>query len=716
MNIVQALDAALPELPERIAQRALPKLDPRLIAKEHVEQGKRVVLAKLPGSENYLTLSPEQWELLQLFDGRRSYKDIADRFQETSGESFTEDEVREFCAFLRENADVFYKTPLEKNLALGHRDRKGRRKRARFKLADVADIQLHQWPNADDYLTRIHPYLKWIYTRWCTLLTLGLFTVMALMWVSKFGEIWRDSFQFYNFTSKTARDLVEFWFLFGAMACIHETAHGLTCKRFGANVERMGFMLLYFAPTFYCDVTQIWIHGGKFERLCTVIAGIWSDFIVCAFATFAWWSTATGMLIHDYAYKVMMVTGIGVTIANLNPLIKLDGYYMFAELTGEGDLKERSTLYLSGWLRKHIFRMPAELDYVRRARRPFYIIYAILSGLYGYALITFFVLFTHNVFRKYTAEWAFAPAAIIAFLALRSRLRTCGRFLRMLYLDKKERLRAWFAPSRLAFFTAAAAILLFVPVWPDFVVGKCTLEPRRRTIVRAQVPGEVVAVFAQEGQRLAAGAPILQLRNLDVESRAARARADLQVASAKLIQGELRYVGYGPALHEQERLVALNRTIDEQLRLLDVSAPISGTVLTPRLQNLENSYIPAGGLIAEVADLSSMIARVYVPEFDVRDLKLGTSVRILLAESFVPIEGKLTEISSDNQVIESDLLLKDQLSGVRPPGFYAAIVKVENPGFLRPQMTGEAKIFVARRSLAGIVSRFARDSVQRRFW
>ncbi len=41
------------------------------------------------------------------------------------------------------------------------------------------------------------------------------------------------------------------------------------------------------------------------------------------------------MFIHDLAYKVMMVTGIGVTILNLNPLIKLDGYYLLAELIDE---------------------------------------------------------------------------------------------------------------------------------------------------------------------------------------------------------------------------------------------------------------------------------------------------------------------------------------------------------------------------------------------
>ena len=125
------------------------------------------------------------------------------------------------------------------------------------------------------------------------------------MWTDKFGEIWSDSFAFYNFTAKSSWDLVEFWFLFGAMAFFHETAHGLTCKHFGARVESMQFMLMYFAPTFMCDCTQVWIVGDKKARISTTIAGIWVDLMLCVVATIIWWGTATGMFIHDFAYKVM---------------------------------------------------------------------------------------------------------------------------------------------------------------------------------------------------------------------------------------------------------------------------------------------------------------------------------------------------------------------------------------------------------------------------
>src|SRR6266852_4996047 len=285
MNILEALDVALPELPAKSGHRRYPKLDPEVISKEHIEHGVPTVLAKMPGSDSFVRLTPEQWVLLELFDGERSYKDIADLTEEKTGVAFTEDEVKEFASFLQDQTDLFYRTPLEKNITLKQKLGADRHKRKRFAISDITDITLHRWPRADEYLTRIQPYVQFVYTTWFTLLTLACFGVMVWMCADKVGEIWNDSFRFYNFTEKGVGDLIEFWFLFGAMAFFHESAHGMTCKQFGGKVEKMEFLLMYFAPTFVCDVTQIWVIGERKARLATIIAGIWVDLIICFLAT-----------------------------------------------------------------------------------------------------------------------------------------------------------------------------------------------------------------------------------------------------------------------------------------------------------------------------------------------------------------------------------------------------------------------------------------------
>lgn len=715
MNILEALEVALPELPRNTGKQRFPQLDPRVIARGHIEQGAPTVLAKMPGADSFIRFTTEQWKLIQLFDGERSYAEISEQSEAISGACYSPDEVRDLATFLQENTDLLYKTALEQNITL-HQKLRSERQHRRSRFHDLADVPLADWKFADDYLSRIHPYLKFIYTRWFTLLTLGMFAVMLYLWLDRFHEIWSDSFEYYNFTAKGFSDLVEFWFLFGAMAFIHETAHGLTCKHYGAKVEKMGFILMYFAPTFYCDVTQIWIYGGRWERVATVIAGIWADLMICVVATIVWWATPVGMPSHDFAYKVMMITGIGVSLLNLNPLIKLDGYYLFSELSGEVDLKERSTAYVSSWLRRNVFRLPVELEFVSRRRRVFYLVYALLSGVYSYGLLAVVIVFAYHVFRAYSPEWAFLPALVIAYFMFRTRIRSSITLMKTAYLDKKERLRKWLSTPRLAAIVAATGIVLFAPVWPEFVRAPFILEPARRVIIRAQVPGQVQQVFIHEGEQLQAGDPVAQLSNLELQSEAARIHSDLQLANARTVQAELHYSGMGPAEHLRDQLTQQDHFLNEQVSQLRLRSPLSGVVVTPRPNDLRGSYLPAGHEVAEVADVSTMLARIFVPEFAMRDIRLGAPVKLLPASLMSAIPGRIDSVAPAAAQIDPSLANKSNLQGINLPDYYLATVRFRNQQMNREGEAGTAKIFVRRRSLAGFGWEYFHDMLTHRVW
>ena len=715
MNIVNALNAALPELPERVVQRSIPKLDPRVIAKEQVENRKPTVIAKMPGADNFIRFEPVQWTLLQAFDGKRSYADISALVKEKTGVYYSEENVREFAEFVQRNTTLFYQSPIERNIILHQKLRGQRLKRSRFNISDFSDIIIFQWPHADNYITKIYPWLRWVYTWWFTLVGLAMFALMAGMWAERFGEIWRDSFEFYNFTTKSAGDLAEFWFLFAAMAFFHESFHGLTCKHFGANVESMGFSIMYFAPSFFCDITQVWIYGGKWQRIATVIAGIWGDLILCFFATIIWWTTVPGMMAHNFAYKIMMVTGLGVSILNLNPLIKLDGYYIFCELIGEPDFKERTSAYLSGWIRK-VFGMSSDLEYVPRWRRPFYIAYAVLSGIYGYLLLTFLMVFSYHVLHAYSPAWAFIPAVAAGYWVFRKRIHSSARFTGLLYLDKKERVGNWLTPLRASLLAVALLLVLFVPIWPDFQDVSYVLEPRQHAFLHAAVQGTVTRVLVGEGQKVAAGQPILTLENLDLQSELGKARGDLSVASARATQSQLRYAGLGTAEHERDNLAAQEHFLSQKTGQLEVSSPIAGVVATARLQDLVGQDLEEGAPIAEVVDDSAIRARIYVPEYAMHDVRVGLPLRLRTQSRWLPVSGVIHSISADWVPLDPALGQKEQLNGINPPRFFAADAWLDPSPDLRPGMTGPAKIQVGRRGVASFLWRFGRDLVTRRVW
>jgi putative peptide zinc metalloprotease protein len=405
-----------------------------------------------------------------------------------------------------------------------------------------------------------------------------------------------------------------------------------------------------------------------------------------------------------------------VSLLNLNPLIKLDGYYIFCELIGEPDFKERTSAYLAGWTRKHLFGMPAEVEYIPLRRRPFYLVYAVLSAIYGYLLLTFLMGFTFNVLHSYSPAWAFAPAALMGYWVFRERIHSSGRFTKLFYLDKKERVWSWLKPWRFGALAAAVLLLLFLPIWPDFEEGAFVLEPARQAVVHAAVPGTVRQVFVDEGQHIVAGQPLATLENLDLESDLARVRADLRTASARATQSQLHYGDVGATQQERLRLQQADRSLTEEAAKLQLISPIAGVVATARPHDLQGVTLEEGAAVVELIDESVLRARIYIPEFAMHDVHVGAPVRLRVESRVLAVNGTVQSLSADWAPLDPSFSQKEQLAGINPPRYYMAESWLAPAVDLRPGMTGTAKIRVGRRSMGSFSLRFMRDLVGRRVW
>ena len=714
MNLAEVLNVALPELPARRADKTFPRLHPKLIWREQVKEGVPVVAAMVAGGDNSVCfLTPEQWMLAELFDGERSYNQIAEAYTKQTETVCSEEYVRTFADQLDE-AGFFYKATLDLNNTAGQKiteERKRRRSRV-----NLAHMTFSTW-DPDAYLARLHERISFVYSRRFILLTLGMFSLMTFIFLGGWSEIWRDTFEYYTFSHKTAADLAEFWLLFCGLGFFHESAHGLTCKHYGGGVHRMGFMLLYLTPCFFVDITEVYVYGSKWQRIASIIAGIWVELMFCSVASIIWWGTPIGSPVHDFAYKIMMITGVAVVLMNLNPLIKLDGYYFFGELVGVPSLKESSTEYVSSWVKQHVFRMPVEAPYVRRRQQWLFVGYALLSGAYSYLILFAVVRLAYNISFRFDPQWAFLPALALGLMILRPRLRTSVRFMKDLFLDKQKSFRSWWTMPRKLVTAAAGALLLFAPVWRETVRGRFLLEPDQRAVIRTSVPGQITQVLASEGSRIDAGVPLFRMRNMKLEGDASRSLADLSLAQAEARQAQLNYGDIGSARSEQLSQSEQYLSAARKLAVLQVTSPISGIVVTPRIDNLAGSFVAEGTELAEVDDSQTLKARIFVPDFDVHRVVLGTPVSLKLESQFQPILGWLSEISPTPLGLPSGLIHIEQYKGLTPPPHYVATVVISNAGgALRPGMSGEAKIEVQKRSLAWFVWETGRQFVQRKVW
>ena len=718
MNLTEALNAALPELPARkVKHERVPTLDPGLITREQIEAGELTVLVLVPDTRDYYRVTPDQWALLQLFDGQRSYADIADTLTAQTNQLYDEDYIRDFAEQLKDT-QFWYRTPQEKNIALMERMMAERQERAakKSKFGNLAEIRFSAW-DPDRFLDWAYRKLRFIYAPWFVLFSLVVFTFMFCVFAAHWGEIGRDTLGYYNFTEKGLSDIVEFWVLVCLLGFLHETAHGLSCKHAGGEVHQMGFLLIYLTPCFFCDVSEVWVYGGKWMRIATMASGIWAEMLVCSFCTFLWWGTQPGTNLHDLAYKVVLMTGVVVPLVNLNPLIKLDGYFISTELLGIPELKERSTALLTGWVKQNIFGLPVEIEYVGSRLRLFFVIYAVLSGLYSYSLLFFVVRFGRNVFYRFSPEWAFLPAAVLFFALFKSRIRTFFRFMKTVYLDKKDRIRQSLTPKLWLTVSATLILFLFVPAWRETVEGRASLEPAQRSILRAAVSGTVLRVMTKEGQSVQSGETVAVLGNLDMASETAVASADLQVASARATQAEMRYLDSGPAEHQREQLTEQSRLLHEREAQLRLESPIAGTVVTPRLQDTVGSRLQAGATVAEISDMSVMQARLYVPETEVRKVHVGSPASIFippLGRSYSSSVALLAPAASD---LAPGLEADQKYKGILRPQFYVATLLIpNNDRFIREGMSGTGKVYVKRRSAAGLIWEMLTNFAGRKLW
>jgi len=718
MNLTRALEVALPDIPARKLAESPPRLDPGTTFREHMEYGERTIRIYVPASRGMYTLAPDQWALAQLFNGERSYEEITELYSQQNGIQYDANSVRDFAADL-ESSDFWYRTQQEQNIQLMKLSLEERKKRLKAKniWADLSDVNFPAF-NPDRAVTWVHDKTRFIYTPWFTIVSLIAVSISAGITIAHWPQIWRDSLNFYLW-NRTWSDIFYIYTLGMATVALHEFAHAHACKHYGGRIPAMGFSLVYLLPAFFTDTTEGFVHATLPQRLVISFAGVWSEILLYAIVTPIWWGTQPGTAVHNAAYFVMVLCGFMNVVVNWNPLMKLDGYYMLCDFVGINNLKEDSTAYTSAWVKKHIWRLPVEVPYVPRQRRAVFAVYALASGVYSYTILYIIASFTGNIVRSFSPEWGFIPELGVAGIIFRSRIRLLVNFMKFLYLDKKDRILEWFTPKHTAMAAGTLVLLLAIPIWRESVVGKFALEPVNRAVVRAHVPGTVSKIYVREGEEVSQGSVLADLSNLPLQSGLEDAQAKLMLASVQAKEAALHYQGYGNALMEKQRSERQYGQASEMNNALELKAPLTGTVVTPRVQDQLGAYLKSGTEFLEIADLSQMRARIFTSEYDMYKIRAAQTAKVQLDGMVRRSAGQVVLVSerpTDPPPWAEEEAGKDEKGGRRHQYYFVDIL-LENRGEeLKPGMTGLARVYGGRRSIGGMAMEEVKNFWGRKLW
>ncbi len=715
MNLSEALDAALPDIPSaRVARGRPPRLDPDLVTREDLLDGEPIMAVLIRERGELFRFPIAQWNLATLFDGVRSYEEIADLYTEQTGNLTTADEIREFSEGLQD-INFWFKTPQERNIALSQKlsAQRGRRAGRASKL-NLAHITFSGW-DPDRFLGWLDRAIgRYVYSPWSVLAAVLLFAFETSGFVAQWHVIAPDAVLYYNFAHKSFVDVVQFWILLLFVGFVHESAHGLTCKHYGGQVHSMGLLLIYLMPAFFCDITEAWVATGKPQRLAAIIAGIWAEMVLCGIGMIVWLNTGPGEWIHDLSYQLILMTGIAVIIVNLNPLIKLDGYFFLTEFLGSPDLKERSTSFLSGWFQSRILRLPVETPIVPRRRVLLFVVYAALSGIYSYLVLFFVVRFVYNVSFNFFAEFALIPAAIVFYLMFKSRLQSLRRVLSELW----SKITA--DRSRLLIFAAAAPLillLLFVPLFRDRESAYYVVEPVHQEMVHAAVPGRIDSVQVHEGEAVHAGQPLVRLSSPLAEALRDSATALADTSHYQAFDAEVQGKTIGGASARQGESQQSSRLAAEAQASREIVAPFDGIVLTTDPAALQGQQVASGQPLLNLAEAGQRVARIYVPASALKRIPSPAELEIALPGRFSLVRTTLNHPGGDPVSLPAGIIARQDYKGIKLPDFYAArVVLPASAGDLPFGVAGDAKIFGARRSIAARVFSVASDLVKAHVW
>lgn len=252
--------------------------------------------------------------------------------------------------------------------------------------------------------------------------------------------------------------------------------------------------------------------------------------------------------------------------------------------------------------------------------------------------------------------------------------------------ERKEKLFAKFHGGRSAEWAWRAAIaagLLFAIPWPMRVGTNATVVPGARRMVTAQAGGIVERVLVHEGSQVQPGDLLATLDSSADRVKLAQAETSLALAQRDLADAEYRR---DPAAAGEARLKtglyqAEVNLEQKRVNSAQLVAPISGVVVTPKVEQKTGTMLAPGDAFCELVDQTHMAVEMNVPETDLPLLRAGNPVALKLnALPTTTIQGTVDRIGAIT-VQQAD------------EQFFVVRASFTNPGSAaRDGMVGGAKI------------------------
>jgi putative peptide zinc metalloprotease protein len=345
-------------------------------------------------AQRYFRFGLTEVHVMRAFDGRHTPQEIAALLVE-QGMRISARAVEQFARKLA-SAGLLERTMAERTTLEMERLRADRRTRRKLFRGEALRMRW-SFGDPDALLSRTLPYVRWMFTPAFLAASLVLFAIYLIVLGQRWPEYVGALQSSYSPTALTVGHVIVFIATALVVVLIHELGHAYTCKYFGGEVRELGFMLLYFQPAFYCNVSDAWSFPERRARLWVTAAGSWIQLVVAAVAAIVWYAAAPGTLVAEVSAAAMLVGGVMTLLTNMNPLLPLDGYFALTDWLDIPNLRQRAFAHVAWWIKRNLLRVEAPEPVAAPRERRVFFIYGTLAVAY--------VSLTFAVFAVLVSRW-----------------------------------------------------------------------------------------------------------------------------------------------------------------------------------------------------------------------------------------------------------------------------------------------------------------------
>jgi putative peptide zinc metalloprotease protein len=486
----------------------------------------------------------------------------------------------------------------------------------------------------DQFLARLVPWVRPLFSRMAFLIWM-----LLIGWaVSQAAMAWPELVVHWDARFKDPGNLLTLLLLYPLVKGLHELGHGLAIKVWGGETHEMGIMLLVFVPVPYVDASASNAFYQKHRRMLVGAAGIMVELSLAAIAMLLWTELSPG-LSRDLCFNIVFIGGVSTVLFNGNPLLRFDGYYVFADFVEIPNLGTRSIQYLGYLLRRYVIGIKATMSPVTaQGERGWLFIYGLAAGIYRLFIsltIAMLVAGQFFVFGIILAVW-------FVFMQL---LLPITRSVHGLVPEIVRQGVGLRASLILLIFCGSLTGLIFVKPFEHSSYAEGMVVIPRDAHVRSGVNGFVVQVSVENGQWVKPGDTLFRLENHELSAR-------IRIIEARKTELEARYSSslqddrLQADIHKIE-LQALRAEFDElqrQSNELDVISNTDGRFAMLQPSDTTGRYVAKGDVLGYVIDLKRVEARVVITQSQLDQIRHKTRY----------IEVRLT--SEPNRILRGELL------------------------------------------------------------